>query len=559
LGQATGLEPSFRLPIAGRPTAPLILDSRLSPSAAWALSEDHALYLLTEEGRLLSKSPLPLKPRPFLALDGAGRALVILDGEEGPFLSAWTRVGREAFRISLAALRLGESSVPRLALGSDDRLFLGAGKRLVCLSQNGQSLWSRELPADIASGPVADGLGRPSLGLSNGTILILSPYGEVEASWEAGSPILALTAFASGAWKGPASLHEAEGLAVLGAATADGNILILGRKGKPVARPRPDGGVSFLASEGSTLFSLSSSGLLSAWSPEGSLLWKTATGVGAGGLSIFSSRLVVTGTGRAVSLNRQGEVLREANFANAAAASVPASAGLLFSPGADWVLGAYAFEKPLGPALATPLQAYGDVDEGIEALLLYDPSIGDSGHRLSLLADLSARLDSGELGAEEGRAGALAAAMARGDFDQSYPASEARFRLDPLPRARAMEILGRLGSPESLGLLVSIFSRTQDPALRAAACDAIAAIGRDPRGEAGAAFSRAIAASRSGLDAQVASAVVAAIEALALRSGSPPGLESLRALLALTQGPQKADVKNAAAKALGRIAGSLGP
>ena len=205
------------------------------------------------------------------------------------------------------------------------------------------------------------------------------------------------------------------------------------------------------------------------------------------------------------------------------------------------------------------MQAYGYAEDSLDEILLYDPALGDSGHRLSLLAQISASLDSGSLGAEEGRAGALAAAMARGDFDPSYPASEARFRVDPLPRARAMDILGRLGSPESLSLLVGIFSKAQDPSLRAAACDAIGAICRDPSGEVGSAFVRAIQTSRSGLDGQVASGIVGVIEALALRSGSPPGREALGALLALTQSPQRPDVKNAATRALSRIAGSFGP
>lgn len=554
---AGGLEPSFRLPIAGRPRAPLVLDSRQSPSVAWVLSEDHALYVLSEEGRLLSKTPLPLRPRAFLALDGAGRALVVLDSAQGPFLSAWTRVGKEAFRTSLADLGLGESSVPTLALGSDERLFLASASRLVCLAQNGQRLWTKDLPLPLAVGPVVDGLGRPCLGLEDGKILFFSPYGQVEASFDAKSPALALSAFVPGPWKSPSS--QDEGQPVLAVATQGGDILLLDRKAGLIARPRPEAGVASLASDGSLLYSLSSQGLLSAWTGAGALLWKASTAVSSGGLGIYASRLLVTGPGRAVSLNRQGEILREAGFANAVGASVPTSSGLLFSPGADWILGAYPFEKSLGPRLGASLEAYGYGEADLVDLLLYDPALGDSGHRLALLAELSARLDSGELGAEEGRGGALAAAVARGDFDPSYPSSEARFRAEPLPKVRALEVLGRLGSPENLALLVQVFSQAPDASLRSAACDAIGAIARDPQGLVGAAFARAIQLGRTGLDTQVALAMVDAMESLALRSGSPPGLETLRALLSLSQGNQKPDVKIAATRALSRIAGSLGP
>ena len=324
----TGLEPSFRLPIAGKPAAPLLLDASLAPSAAWVLSEDHGLYLLSEDGRLLAKTALPLRPRDFLALDGAGRALVVLDSPRGPLLSAWTRVGKEVFRVSLGGLLSEESSVPSLALGSDDRLYLGAGSKVLCLAQNGQRLWSRDLPGAIVAGPVADGLGRAALGLADGTILVLSPYGETEISYSAGSPVQALSAFVSGAWNAPLR-DQAPGSPVLGASTQGGELLLLDRRGSLVASQKPQGGARALASDGAVLYSLSPTGLLSAWSTGGSLLWQSPTSVPAGRIGVYAARLIVTGPGKAVSLDREGGVYREASFANAAGGLGP---GLLGPP-----------------------------------------------------------------------------------------------------------------------------------------------------------------------------------------------------------------------------------
>jgi hypothetical protein len=44
----SALDPAFRLPAGGRALAGPIVDSVSSPNAAWLLSEDLALYALTE-------------------------------------------------------------------------------------------------------------------------------------------------------------------------------------------------------------------------------------------------------------------------------------------------------------------------------------------------------------------------------------------------------------------------------------------------------------------------------------------------------------------------------
>jgi HEAT repeat protein len=258
-----------------------------------------------------------------------------------------------------------------------------------------------------------------------------------------------------------------------------------------------------------------------------------------------------------VSLTRSGSLLREASLANATGPAVVSPSGLLFSPGADWVVGAYRFEpEALGRELQVKAPPYGDDPGAAATAESFDPGLLDSGHRLALLDTANVALDSGQLGEAEGAAASMAEAIALGRFDRQYSAAEAPFRQDPLPRSRALALLGRLGSPDRVGVLVEVFKKDADPAVRAAACYAIGAIARDPDGVAGAAF---VAAARRGLPDEVALALVNAVSALALRSGSQPGREALKALLALTAAPYGPDVKNAAVKALGRIAGAIGP
>jgi len=122
----------------------------------------------------------------------------------------------------------------------------------------------------------------------------------------------------------------------------------------------------------------------------------------------------------------------------------------------------------------------------------------------------------------------------------------------------AVRLLGLMGSPERVSILLRVFREDADSAVRAAACRALAAIGRDPSGEAGAAFYD-LASGVKRLDAETAVALISAIESLVLSSGATPPVDAVRALLALSAAPNAPDVRNAAARALGRLAGNLGP
>jgi hypothetical protein len=555
------VEPAFRLPIGGKPLAGPLLDESMSPASIWILSEDSSLYLLSEQGKLLSRTALPGKAAPFLALDSGGRALLVIDGK----LSAWTRLGREAFR---ADLGLAADEVPLCAFGSDGRLFLAASGKLWCLSPSGRQLWSLELPGG-AGGLACDSHGRilvaspagGSGGPADGGLTVVSPRGGVEARLPEAGAVSALCAFGAGSDGGPMA-------AVAAAGRTDGAVLMLSGPGGSAGRVTADceitarvqaasDAICDFATDGRILYALSVSGRVAAISPAVQLLWALDTGLKSGRLSLHAARLVVTGRGQAASLDLSGKLAAAASLRNSAAPSILSPSGLLFSPGEDWVLGAYYFEAGVGPALQPPLRPYADDSGAVDEELAYDPVITTSGGRLAFLAAMEERLDSGELGEEEGRAGAVAAAMVAGAFDKSFPAAEARFRADPLPKTRALHLLGRMGSPSRLGAIIKAFEDDPEPAVKAAACQAVAAIGLDPDGRALASFSRVAAAAR--LDEEAAFAVIAAVLELSLDSGSPPGLDSMRCLLSLSRRPYGQDVRNAAAKALGRLAGSLAP
>lgn len=546
------IEPAFRLPAGGLALVAPILEPG-HPASAWLLSEDGALYALTEGGALSARIPLKGQAAPFLALDPFGRALVLLDGSR---LDVLTRSGSTAYSVALPS-----GDVRGIAFGSDGRAFILAGRELICLNPAGRRLWSRTLPAEASSPPAVDASGRPAVGLAGGSVLVLTPYGENAAEVETASggrgASLALLI---------APMATGTELPCMAAALADGSILFIGADGGPKARVEP--GQARVGSsptpfvdlvwDGAILHALDASGRLLALSAAGTVVWSVETRCPEGRISAFAERVIVTSKGRAVSFSTEGALFREIGVANASARALVAPSGLLFSPGRDWIFAAYRFEAPLGPVRLPELAPYpapGGEEAASEALL-FDPAAGDADRQLARLADIEKKLRSGSIGEDEVQAAAYCAALAAGSFEREYSDSERRFRGNPLPRATACAILGEMGSPDYRAALSEVLAKDPDPAVRAAACDALADIGVDPGGLSAAAF---LVAARKPVDERTALGLVAAIERMALRSGTAPGTEAVRTLLALAAKPYGNAVRVRASEALGRIAGAIAP
>lgn len=618
-GAATGLEPAFRLAVGGLPLAPPVLDEGRgaspdggsglygapglvgppgpAPAAAepgstpptlWYLSADRNLYALSEGGSLRARIKLD-RPAPFLGLDAAGRPLVI----EGSRLRALTRAGREAWSYELgpASGAAGEAAgaaaasaapassamaaagaAPELLVGSDGRLFLLRGTRLLCLNRSGRRLWELELPSAPLLAPKLDGAGRILLALPAGTLLRVGPFGEPEGEYRAEGELAAISA-------GPDPDSVLVGL-------AEGRLLLLKAQGSslvPLAeRSAPAGfsGWADLAAESAatmppaggsgaagaggpspgpaSIYALSRGGRLEVLDAALRPLRGADTGLASGRIRLYASRIVLTEQGRALSLDRALTVWRDARIRNAAAAPLPAPGGLLFSPGEDWILAVWRFEEGLGPLARSGAAAYPRPAEPLAELLAYDPEALVPGRAYSLLVEVEKSLESGRIGRNEPRAAGLAAAFALGMLEGNYPAPERRFRSDPLSRATACRVLGKIGSTLDLPVLLEALRLESDPAVRAAACQALGEIGADPGGSVGAAFV-ALTEGAAALDEQVGLALLSALEGMALRSGTPPGTEAVRAILRLASPPNGRAVRDRATRALGRIAGLFGP
>ncbi len=544
----SALDPAFRLAAGGLALAGPVLDASSSPAAAWLLSEDLSLYALSESGTLAAKVDLSggspsEKPGAFLAVDPFGRVVVALGGAR---LTAYTRIGARAWQAPIEQVPGAAASFPP-AFGSDGRAFALSGKSLACLNPSGLRLWSLPLPSPASCPPGVDGRGYPCVGLADGSLMLASPYGESLKTVALGSSPLLLypLSFPSGA---------STVLPCLAAALSDGRLLLVGAEGDIKASYRSKAATLSLAWDGAVLYGLDASGEAYALSAGGRALWSVPTQCARGRLYLFAERLVAAGQGRAVSLSLSGEVFRELGIPGAAGTPAISPGGLAFSSGSDWVLAAYRFEKPLGPPRLPELPPYPELPDLVARTLQYDPMAADSDDQLKRLADIDKSLRSGTMGKGEPEAAAYCAAVATRALERNLSQAERRLGGNPLPRSRACYLLGDLGSPAYREPLFRVLEADEDPAVRAAACEALAGLGVDRDGRSMAAF---LAAAARPVDERTALVIAAAIEGMALRSGIAPSEDGLRTLIKLTAKPYGQSVRNRASAALGRIAGSI--
>jgi outer membrane protein assembly factor BamB len=546
------IEPAFRLAAGGRALAGPVADGA-EPAAAWLVSEDLSLYALTESGGLASRSPLGGRPGGFLAVDPFGRALVTVDGTT---LLAVARSGIEAYRAPIEAVP-GYAAAFAPAFGSDGRAFVLSGRGVLCLNPAGRRLWELPLPEDVSCAPAVDGSGRAAFGLSDGTVLLVSPYGEILARFQTGAPPVLLAPMSAPSRAGPAPAAVAAAgspLPSLAAGLADGRILFFAGEGRALAQAKVGTAPRELAWDGKVLYGLDAGGSAFALSASGSLLWSTPTACQGGRLELFGERLVACGRGRAVSLSLSGEVYRELSVPDAVGLVAVTPGGLAFSSGTDWILAAYRFERPLGEAGRAAIAAYPALPDVAAEDLLYDAFAADADHQRDRLAAMRERLESGTVGRDEPRMAAYCAAVASDELSRELPPLERKRRSNPLPRAEAVYLLGDLGSPDYRGFLIRALEADPEPAVRSAACEALAAVGVDPDGATASAFYDAAARP---IDERTALVLAEVIGGTAFRFGTKPSLDAVRALLKLADKPYLPAVRSRAAAALSRLADTL--
>jgi outer membrane protein assembly factor BamB len=511
----------------------------------WFISDSRTLYVLDSTGRAIGRRAVNYRRAAFIACDPFGRAVI---PEEPSRLTMINRAGQTVWTLDLGFPASGPP-----AFGSDGRLYVLAGAILSAYAPNGSRLWHTRLPVQ-ATGLVRTGPGGgPVLMLSDGSIRLWSQDGE--PAWN----------FSIGAETPLAGPHDLQGalLAADGQSVAlalqDGRILRLDALGqlawsfKAAASPA----VLALESEDGCLLA-GMDGSLSRIGPAG-LAWRTPARNGfiaqGASLAVYDSRYILTWKGGAVSFGSDGGFYRELNIRNPATSPALAPDGTVFSGGVDWIMYAYRFERGLivpGAAMVPTLDRQA-VRQAAREEAYWTPGGVNDDVLLTGLADIENSLKSGTIGGRAGNATLYAAAVALGDFEAPFGSGAVNpgpVPRGPLPRAMACQVLGVFGSPRALPVLVEVFRKDPEPAVRAAAASAVAAIGLDPGGFAQEAFARA---AEEGLDPRAAFAVVDAIEGLYRSNGALDNLAGALALARLAVGNYPRDLRARAETALRRV------
>jgi hypothetical protein len=428
-------------------------------------------------------------------------------------------------------------------------LFVVAGRELSAHAPNGNRLWKTALPASQSAPVVIGPEGGPALGLSDGAVLLFPADGGSPLSAELGAAPVALAA-ASGR---------------LAAALEDGRFVVLQPESDdhilaPVLEePAVRLGTKPLAAAASRdgFYALGTDGTLLATDADGRERWRTPLRLGSGPatLAAFEGRIVVLTKSTVWSYGTDGSLYRTLRLSNVASLPAMAPTGAVFAGGTDWILYAYRFERPLvAPAPSTlpglDLEAIDLVakEESFWSIAPHDDTVA-----MERLNDIEKSLKSGTIGAEVRQASLYLAAVALGKLDAPFGIGAAGVGPMPsgtLPRAFACGLLGRMGLPQAVPVLVEVFRNDPEPAVRSAAAAAVAAIGLDPEGDALGAFA---GAAERRLDVRTAGAIVAAIDALYRASGALDDTSGILALVRISGGDYPRDLRSMAENALRRV------
>jgi outer membrane protein assembly factor BamB len=441
-------------------------------------------------------------------------------------LIAVNRAGRELWRLFLGSPLSGP-----VVSGWDGRIFVPYGENLACYTAAGYRLWRRVLDHPIAIAPMADLQGGLVMVLDNGELLSVDPFGTVSSR--------RLSAV-------PACIGPAEGGVI--AFHKNGTLEWAGGPGRTLpslpgspraALCRGDKAAVTLNSGKTLLLSLS----------EGRTLWTGDTHLGGeeDTAMLYDDRgIYVLSKSGATGFTEDGRRLWVLRLRGAAAIPAFTGEGYLYSGGDDWILYAYRLEDRGPPEKRSlygprPLGNYGTGNPPPSPWADYPLRFGEDDLQ-ARLGEIAGAVEGGEIGDRE--KAFTAYLMETGGKTQDAQGTGPQVR----ERKRALELLGYMGSRETIPFLADLFYREPEPLIRAAAAETIGRIGVDPEGTAMRIFAEALYPLEQDVRVQVS--LTRAVGALCRFSGPPLSDTGVRLLVMLSAGERPPMVRQEARREL---------
>ena len=457
-------------------------------------------------------------------------------------LIAVNRSGSELWRRNT-----GSPLSSRVITGWDGRLFVPAGKTLLCYTASGNLLWSRTFETAISLAPVIDRGGGIIFTLENNEVYRIDPFGNAYIRMLSNKPAVLvsldqyriMTIYTDGSMEiiGTAEdwymSSQNEMQFTLLPKFSAGALAAVYRNGN-IAAVLNDGRISFVSlGERKILWEGNShirESLMKGGKPE------TEAEI------IFDERgIYILSKNGASGFSHDGRRLWLIHLKDAASVPVIDENGLLYSGGRDWILYAYKTEDR---SLPEKVSFYGTFPEGSYKMgspqAIYMPTVPLSEYEIKRTLDqISSAVKLGRVGANEG---------AWSTFLLTLSASHGHIQY----RTSALKLLGQIGSRDTITWLVNIFNRENEPVIKAAAASAIGAIGTDPDGIAIQAFLHSI--TQNGIkDEQVLSAITLATGALCRFSGPPISQTGIKILNILCENNQPSAIRKQALKEMASL------
>lgn len=522
----------WKLPVGGK----VIGLPSVQAGSVVVLSEDKTVRAFSRQGHALWTYESAKELSPYITRSREGANYLCTAGGT---LIALNRIGRELWRTDMKASPAGP-----ILLGWDGRLFVPTDKSISCYTTAGRLLWYKNLEGSLAAAPRLDNRGGLIAALDTGELLHIDGFGKTAVTQLSETPALIISlAEAEPQEKGKKDeklpvliLYKNGGLEVIGGEYP----ALPGLPAHPVGAANRNGRTAVALKDGQVI-------LLSA--EEGKILWAGKSGVapaesgedGQETAMIYDERgIYMLSKAGAAGFTEQGQRQWFIRIIGATAVPIFSDEGMLYSGGNDWYLYAYRLENR---TLFRQESLYGPPPEGSYRLGLPFPERKDYSNRFSeselktQFSRIDKALAEGRVGEQEKEFTAFLMEVA-GSLRNSVKASQAKPPVQFRERIQAVRLLAVLGSQELIPFLADLFSYEPDPLVKAAAAEAIGAIGVDPEGLGMRAFSLEVLSPGLMKDESVLLAVASAVGDLCRFSG-PPVMQAGSSILVALAGADK--------------------
>jgi len=455
---------------------------------------------------------------------------------EGIFM-AINRVGRELWRINLGK----PISYPPV-VGWDGRVFVSLDSTMTCRTASGNGLWTIDLGSPVAFAPILDTTGSVATVLQNNDFIKVHQFSRIERIRLNRLPIM-IVSLDEGNRQSYVLFHQSGEMEkiIFNDSAANGSKLSRSNFGSlpaaPVASTSRGDRFAVTLRDGRTL----------CYNASGNLLWtrnshETTAERGSGNISIEQAKMmwdergVYTITIRGVSAFSPEGRRRFVHRLQTESSGVPALSdeGILYACGTDNVLRVYKIE--MKPRTIPIIRFYGPEPEGDYGMGNPPPSpwTGQNNRYQDpeqdrIFEEISYAIRSGQIGTNEPIYVGYIMEMV-GFFRGSPQTSAVRPLVKPPQRVRLINLLGFVGSRETIPFLWDIFDRDPEPAVRSACAEAIGRIGVDPTGRSFHSYHYLLTPNNPNVDPQLVLAASSSIANLCRFSGPPLAPEGIRVL-----------------------------